>query len=182
MAKKTIVRTRYPLEDNVKRALFIRPGAGAPGTPNEFEIPYATREETDLGALTDKALNPDVGAYAYDRFRYVGRHAAGKATRTVKIIGGATVEVDCQRSNTFSILANSSFLLSVIRPLPGQVIKLRFKQDDVGGRQATWPDNFRWVYGEEPQLTLTPNAVDVAYMGYDEDDDVWEGNLLPDCR
>lgn len=181
MAKKTIVRTRYPLEDNVKRALWIRPGTGG-AVPSDFTIPYATREETDLGILTNKVLNPDVGAYAYDRFRYVGRHAAGKATRTLTITGGATVEIDCWRSNVFSILTTVSFTLSVIHPIPGQVIKLRFKQDEVGGRQVTWPDNFRWVNGEEPQLTLTPNAIDVVYTGYDEDDDVWEGNLLPDCR
>ena len=182
MAKKTIRRVKYPLEDNVKRVLFLRPGDSRT-LESDFVIPYATRAETDEGVLTNKALNPDVGAYAYDRLRYIGRHEAGKGTKTVALsIEAGIVRVDGYRSNVFRLNATESFVLQIVNPMPGQVIKLRFKQDATGGRQATWPANFKWVNGEEPQLTLTPNAVDVVYTGYDEEDGLWEGNLLPDCR
>lgn len=144
-------------------------------------VTFASRAETDAGILTTKALNPDVGAYAYDRFRHAGQHEAGKATRTVVVAGGASVVIDGRASNVFTVNLSASFELSIIYPIPGQVVRIRFKQG-AGGRLATWPSNFRWPGGIEPQLTQTANAIDVWYGGYDENDDVWEGNLLKDCK
>ena len=49
----------------------------------DLGIAFATREETDAGVIDDKALNPDVGAYAYDRKRWPAQHEAGKGTEVV---------------------------------------------------------------------------------------------------
>lgn len=172
MAKKTIRRTRYPLEDNVKRALFIRPTETTVFTPAEFDIPYATREETDAGVLLDKVLNPDVGAYAYDRFRYVGRHAAGKATRAILIEQDGSIEIDCRRSNVFRLLViGVATITNPIYPLDGQVVNVLIKQDDTGG-YAVSLGNKILVVGE---VDTAANARSLLSMQYDALDDVWVG-------
>lgn len=171
MAKKTIVRTRYPLEDNVKRALWIRPGTGG-AVPSDFTIPYATREETDLGILTNKVLNPDVGAYAYDRFRYVGRHAAGKATRTILLTEGGTVEINCHRSNVFRVKVTAPVTLSdPINALDGQVCNILIKQDATGGHTVSLGDKYATV----GTVDTSPNGVSLLSMQYDVEDDLWYG-------
>lgn len=172
MAKKTIRRTRYPLEDNVKRALFIRPTETTVLTPAEFDIPYATREETDAGVLLDKALNPDVGAYAYDRFRYVGRHAAGKATRAILLEQSGAIEIDCRRSNVFRLLVTGEATISnPIFPLDGQVINVLIKQNGTGGYAVSRGDKIL-VIGS---VDTAANARSLLSIQYDAVDDVWTG-------
>jgi hypothetical protein len=170
VAKKTIRRTRYPLEDNVKRALFIRQGDG--GAPSEFTIPYATRAETDAGVLLDKVLNPDVGAYAYDRFRYVGRHAAGKATRTILLTEGGNVVIDCHRSNVFRVLVTGGITLTnPINALDGQVINVLVKQDGTGGHAVSVGTALKLV----GDFDTAPNGVSLVSAQYDVEDENWYG-------
>lgn len=137
------------------------------------EIPWATRAETDAGVLTDKALNPDVGAYAYDRFRYWGQHAAGKATATVTLtITAAAVTADCRTSNVFRVgLTENITFNNPVNPIDGQVCNIRFKQDSPGGRTVTFGNKIK-VAGT---LATTANAVSILSMQYDSLDDQWEG-------
>jgi hypothetical protein len=170
VAKKTIRRTRYPLEDNVKRALFIRQGEG--GAPSEFTIPYATRAETDAGVLLDKVLNPDVGAYAYDRFRYVGRHAAGKATRTILLTEGGNVVIDCHKSNVFRVLVTGDITLTnPINALDGQVCNVLIRQDGTGGHTVEFGTKYKLI----GTVDTAVNGVSLLSMQYDVESDLWYG-------
>lgn len=144
-------------------------------------IAWATCEEADAGVVETKAINPKVGACSYDRKRRWGQHEAGKGTRTVNLTDAASVTLDCHTSNVFLLLLGGNrTLLEFENPIDGQVIKLRMKQDATGGRTLAFPANVRWIAGAAPTLSTAPNAVDVAYLGYDEGDDVWEGSFLPD--
>jgi hypothetical protein len=172
VAKKTIRRTRYPLEDNVKRALFLRPTETTIVTPAEFDIPYASREETDAGVLLDKVLNPDVGAYAYDRFRHAGLHSAGKATRAILIEQDGSIEIDCRRSNVFRLLVTgAATIANPIYPLDGQVVNILIKQDGTGGH-AVSRGNKILVAGS---IATGANARSLLSMQYDAADGVWVG-------
>ena len=149
--------------------------------PGEASVPWATHEEVDAGTPRYKAVDPETGAYAYDRLRHGGQHEAGKGTQTVALTDGATIDVDCSLSNVFSLtIGGDRTLNEFTNPYNGQVIKIRIKQDATGGWDITWPANVRWVQGGTPVLSTDPGAVDVVYLGYDENDDVWEGNMLPD--
>lgn len=182
MAKKKIVRTRYPLEDNIKRALFIRPGTGGGGEPGILEIPYATRAETDAGTLTDKVVNPDTGGYAYDRFRYPGQHSAGKGTATITSAAvDGSIPIDCRRSNVFrTTLTGDSTLGNPSGGLRGQTINISVFQDSVGGHTLDFGDAYLWVLGVTPEVSSAANAADLISCQYSEALGKWLCVYLPD--
>ena len=152
-------------------------GAGGIG-----EIPWATRIETDQGILTDKALNPDVGAYAYDRFRYVGQHAAGKGTATVELASNVlgTVEVNGALSNVFELLMDRNIYFDdPINPVNGQTINIRLKQDETGNWGATFSPAWEFVNKIDPTLTSTPGAKDMLSCQWNETDGLMQCSFLP---
>lgn len=178
MAKKDITRTKYPLEDNLKRVLRVNESV-VKTIPTA--IPYATRAEADAGVLKDKVMNPDVSAYAYDRFRYPGQHSAGKGTRTVTLTDAATITVDCKLSNVFRVtLGGNRTLAAPTNPYDGQVINIKLNQDGTGGRTLAWSSAFRFVSGYTPVLSTAANARDLASMQWDEADGKWDVSFLPD--
>jgi hypothetical protein len=145
------------------------------------EIEWATHEEVDAGAPRYKAVDPETGAYAYDRLRHPGQHQAGKGTKTVQLTDAPSISLNGHGSNVFRLtLGGNRTILPIDNPIQGQVIKLRIKQDATGGRTITWPANFRWIMDITPILSTAPNAVDIVYAAYDEVDNVWEGSFLPD--
>lgn len=143
------------------------------------QIEFATREETDAGVITDKALNPDVGAYAYDRFRWPGQHEAGKGTAqvTLPIVAGV-VTVDCLESNVFAVdLTESVTMAAPLNPFDGQVINVILRQDLVGGRTITWAAAWAF-FGGAPTLTQTPGATDLISCQYDSTLGLWLCSFL----
>ena len=187
MAKKKIVRTRYPLEDNIKRALFIRPGTGTggPSVPGILEIPYATRQETDAGTLTDKVLNPDVGAYAYDRFRYVGRHAAGKGTKVVSLSANTGVfTIDCAKSNVFELVLTDDGMeiANPVNPINGQTVNIHVRQPAEpveGGNQATFGTQWTFANKIDPVFTNEAGATDLLSCQWDPSAGKMRCTLVP---
>lgn len=179
MAKKTIVRTKYPLEDNVKRMVFIRPGGGGGG---EFTIPWATRAETDAGVLTDKALNPDVGAYAYDRLRHPGQHTAGKGTKVYPlVIDSGTVTIDSRKSDVFDLtLTDDVAFANPVNPINGQTINILLKQDEFGSRLATFGNQWTFVNRIDPVLSTDPGAVDMLSCQWDPSSAKMRCSFIPD--
>jgi hypothetical protein len=148
--------------------LFVRGrGEAAPALP--FEIPYATRAEADAGVLTDKVMNPDVTAYAYDRFRYPGQHAAGKGTRVVVLTPNAgVVTITGQRSNVFSLtLTESVHFANPVAPIDGQTINILLRQNEIGGHDATFDDQWEFTNRINPTLTPDANARDLLSCQWD---------------
>lgn len=134
------------------------------------EIPWATREETDAGILTDKALNPDVGAYAYDRFRHAGQHSAGKGTQVVTLAPvGTVVTVDQQLSNVFDLPLNDNYSMANPRnPINGQTVNVLIRQPVTGGKTITsWGSAWTFVNKINPEVTTDPNAVDLLSCQWD---------------
>jgi hypothetical protein len=143
------------------------------------EIPWATREETDAGILTDKALNPDVGAYAYDRLRWPGQHTAGKGTEgfIVPFASGAFT-IDCAESNVFEIvLTGNALIASPLNPIKGQTINILIKQDAVGGRTVTWGTAWTFFAGI-PVLSSEPLATDMLSCQWDDSALKWRCSFL----
>lgn len=146
-------------------------------------IEFATREETDLGVITDKALNPDVGAYAYDRFRYVGQHAAGKGTATVELfpVGTNTVIVNGALSNVFKLTLDRDVQFSdPINPVNGQTVNIHLKQNATGGYSASFSSAWKFTNKINPVLTADPNAHDMLSCQWDESEGVMCCSFLPD--
>lgn len=183
MAKKTIKRTKYQLEDNIKRVVFFRPGeGGGDGGGGIAEIPYATRAETDAGVLTDKALNPDVGAYAYDRFRYPGRHAAGKGTKVVSLQATSGVfTIDCLKSNVFEAVLTEADMVfaNPLNPINGQTINIHVRQTVEGGRQATFGDAWTFTNRIDPTFTEDASATDLLSCQWDASAGKMRCSFLP---
>ena len=146
------------------------------------EIPWATREETDAGVLTDKALNPDVGAYAYDRFRHAGQHTAGKGTETVILTPDTgVVTVDGNLSNVFRLVLNGDVTFAnPVNPINGQTINIHLKQDVAGGHAVTsWGSQWKFVNRINPVLSTAPNAIDLLSCQWNEIDGIMECSFLP---
>ena len=146
------------------------------------EIPWATREETDEGILTDKALNPDVGAYAYDRFRHVGQHAAGKGTATVMLspVSGV-VTVNGALSNVFRLLlTNDVEMANPVNPVNGQTINIHLKQNPTGGHQITaWGSQWTFTNKINPELSAPGNSHDMLSCQWNEVDGKMHCSFLP---
>ena len=175
MAKKTIRRTKYPFEDNIKRVVFLRGGGDVDVTniindiSGLLEIPYATRIEVDAGTITDKVVSPDTGGYAYDRLRKVGRHEAGKGTKVVALTPDTgVVTINCQRSNVFTLtLTESVHFANPVSPINGQTVNILLRQDDVGGHEATFDDQWEFANRIDPTLTPDANAKDLLSCQWD---------------
>lgn len=147
------------------------------------EIPWATREETDEGILTDKALNPDVGAYAYDRLHHEGQHTAGKGTAVVALTPVAgVVTIDFRESNVFEIeLGGNYTMANPVFPVNGQTSNILFKQPDTGGGQiSTWGSMWTFVNKINPVFTMTPGAVALLSCQWDPTDNKMRCSFLPD--
>jgi hypothetical protein len=147
------------------------------------EIPWATREETDEGVLTDKALNPDVGAYAYDRFRHVGQHAAGKGTATVTLspVTGV-VTVNGALSNVFYLTLNEDVtqMANPVNPVNGQTINIHLKQPPLGGKEIlAWGDQWTFTNKINPVLSTAGNAHDMLSCQWNEVDGKMHCSFLP---
>jgi hypothetical protein len=179
VAKKTVNRTKYQLEDNVKRVLFLNRGQE---NNDPFAIPYATRAEADAGIALDKVMNPDVSAYAYDRLRHSAQHSAGKGTSvaTLQPVSGV-VPVDCRRSNVFGLTFTENLLLgNPVNGFSGQVINFIFQQDGTGSRTITFGDAYAFVGGFTPQLSTAAGAVDLMSCQYYPSLGLWLCSWLPD--
>lgn len=170
MAKQPINRTKFPLEDNIKR--IVRLGGG---TVIQQGVEFATREETDAGVLTTKAIHPDGGAYAYDRLRKVGKHTAGKATTEVALfVNSGSATPNCALSNVFRLLVTGDVTLAnPINPLSGQVINIILKQDDTGGHTITLGGKYTFAGGTAPTLSTGAGEKDLLSCQYDAVDDAW---------
>lgn len=146
------------------------------------EIPWATRAETDAGILTDKALNPDVGRYAYDRFRHVGQHSAGKGTATVALAPTATdyIVVNGALSNVFELLLDRNvYFDDPLNPVGGQTINIRLKQDETGGWGATFSPAWQFVNKIDPSLSPEPGARDMLSCQWNETEGLMQCSFLP---
>lgn len=167
----------YDASSNLHVKVLAQLGAGGIA-----EIPWATREETDAGVLTDKALNPDVGAYAYDRFRHPGQHSAGKGTETALLTPvSGVVTVDGERSNVFRLVLDSDVTFAnPINPINGQTINIQLKQNVVGGHSITeFGSQWKFVNRINPVLSSAPNAIDVLSCQWNEIDGIMECSFLP---
>lgn len=156
-----------------------RPAALGGGGSN---IEFATREETDAGVILDKALNPDVGAYAYDRFRWPGQHAAGKGTQTVTLVPNTgVVTVDGLLTNVFYLsLEEDVEFANPINPINGQTINIHLRQDITGGHGVSaWGSQWKFVNKINPVLSTNPNAHDMLSCQWNEIDGIMLCSFLP---
>ncbi len=144
-------------------------------------IPWATREETDAGVLTTKALNPDVGAYAYDRIRWPAQHTAGKGTASVVLTpSSGVVTVDGDDSNVFELtLAENVSFATPANPKNGQTVNILLRQDATGGRTVTFNSAWTFTNRIDPVLSTDANAVDLLSCQWDATAGVMRCTLLP---
>lgn len=194
MAKKPTRRTKYQLEDNVKRVVFVRPaeasstgggstgGTGGTSTTVVAEIPYATRDETDDGTLTDKVVNPDGGAYAYDRLRHGAQHSAGKGTKVYTLTDATTIAINCRRSNVFEVTLNglgNRTLGAPTSPYRGQTINILVTQGEDGSQTLDFDPVFTFSGGLVPVLSTTPGSTDLISCQYQESVGKWRCAFMP---
>ena len=146
-------------------------------------VGFATREETDAGVILNKALNPDVGAYAYDRFRYVGTHAAGKGTTTAVLTPSAgVVTVNGALSNVFYLTLDVDIteMANPINMVNGQTINIHLKQPDVGGNTIlAWGSQWTFANKINPVLSTDSIAHDLLSCQWNEADSKMHCSFLP---
>ena len=163
----------YELEDVL--------GGFKPGESNATA--WATHEEVDAGAPRYKAVDPETGAYAYDRLRHVGQHGAGKGTATVELTpASGVVTVNGALSNVFRLVlgANVAEMANPINPVNGQTINIHLKQDETGGRVILlWGTQWKFVNRVDPVLSLAGNAIDLLSCQWNETDAIMECAFLP---
>jgi len=169
----------YELEDVLGG---FSPGESSVTNIYGTNIEFATRIETDAGVITTKALNPDVGAYAYDRFRYAGQHAAGKGTATVTLTPDTgVVTLDGLLSNVFYLtLTENVTMANPVNPINGQTVNIHVKQDETGGWQIDeWGSQWKFTNRINPTFSTDPNAIDLLSCQWNETDAIMECSFLP---
>jgi hypothetical protein len=146
------------------------------------EIVWATQEEVDEGVVHYKAIAPLTGAYAYDRLRHVGQHAAGKGTATVQLFPDAlgNIQVDGALSNVFEVVVDRDIHFNdPINPVNGQTINIRLKQNLTGGWAATFGSAWEFVNKIDPTLSSAPGAKDLLSCQWNETDQLMQCSFLP---
>lgn len=142
---------------------------------------FASREETDAGVILDKALNPDVGAYAYDRLRWPNQHEAGKGTAAVPLVPVAgVVTIDPLLSNVFELdLTADVTFANTVGAFSGQVVNVLLRQDAIGGWNAEFGDMWTFVNRVDPTLTPDANSTDMLSCQWDSTRNKWRCALQP---
>lgn len=146
-------------------------------------ISWATHDEVDAGAPRYKAVDPETGAYAYDRLRHVGQHTAGKGTASVTAVPSAgVVTIDCKLSNVFDVplTAATVEVANPVDPIGGQTINIHLRQDAEGGRGFTFGTAWTFVNGVDPVPTADPLAVDLLSCQWDSTSAKMRCAFLPD--
>jgi hypothetical protein len=162
-------------DQHVKVLAALGGGGGGGG------VEFATREETDAGIILDKALNPDVGAYAYDRFRHVGQHSAGKGTASVVLTPvSGVITIDQALSNVFeTTLSQNVVFANPINPIGGQTVNILVRQNLTGGFTGTFGTAWTFTNKSTPAFTTTPGAVDLLSCQWDSSAGKMRATLLP---
>jgi hypothetical protein len=145
-------------------------------------IDFATNAETDAGSISNKAVQPAGGAYAYDRLRHVGQHAAGKGTATVVLTPDTgVVTVNGALSNVFYLtLAEDLEMANPVNPINGQTVNIHLKQDETGGHQITeWGSQWKFTNRINPTLSTDGNSIDLLSCQWNETDAIMECSFLP---
>ena len=143
---------------------------------------YATCAEADAGVITDKVINPAVGACSYDRKRVAGQHEAGKGTQAVTLApSGTTVTVDCALSNVFQLTLSGNYTLAdPVNPLNGQTVNILLRQDITGGRTLAFSGAWTFANRVDPVLTATAGAVDMLSCQWDAAAGAMRCTFIPD--
>lgn len=151
-------------------------GGGGGGITN-----FASREETDAGVILDKALNPDVGAYAYDRLRWPNQHEAGKGTAAVALTPVAgVVTLDTFLSNVFELdLTENVTFADSPGMFSGQVVNTLIRQNATGGWTADFGPMWTFVNRVDPTITPDANATDMLSCQWDATRSKWRCALQP---
>jgi hypothetical protein len=151
-------------------------GGGGGGITN-----FASREETDAGVILDKALNPDVGAYAYDRLRWPNQHEAGKGTAAVVLTPvSGVVTLDTFLSNVFELdLTENVTFADSPGMFSGQVVNTLIRQDATGGWTADFGPMWTFVNRVDPTITPDANATDMLSCQWDATRSKWRCALQP---
>ncbi len=95
---------------------------------------------------------------------------------TVALTDGASIAVDAQSGNTFTVtIAGNRTIANPTNPTSGQRILFRIKQDGVGGRTITWDTAYRFsVDVPQPTLSTTANLTDYIGFVYNATDSKWD--------
>lgn len=143
---------------------------------------FATNAETDAGVITDKAVQPAGGAYAYDRLRHAGQHEAGKGTAAVTLVPDTgVVTIDGNLSNVFEItLTENVTFADPINLKNGQTYNVVITQDGTGGRTATFGTAWTFTNRIDPVLSTAANAVDMLSCQWQPSSGKVRATLLPD--
>jgi hypothetical protein len=151
-------------------------------TEYDVTVNFATDAETDAGTIDNKAVQPEGGAYAYDRKRHWGQHEAGKGTETVTLTPDTgVITVDGQLSNVFRVVLDGDDyeFANPVNPINGQTINIHLIQDVTGGRQVTFDSQWKFANRIDPVLTEDGNAEDMLSCQWDETAAVMKCTFIP---
>jgi hypothetical protein len=106
-----------------------------------------------------------------------GSLVVSKSVRSgiVALTDQPTITTDASMGNTFTAtLAGNRTIAAPTNPESGQILRYRFKQDEVGNRTVTWNSVFRFSGGIAPVLTVAAGKVDYIAFEYNLEDAKWD--------
>jgi len=105
-------------------------------------------------------------------------------TTEVALVDGATVDVNCEDGNSFTLTPTQSFTLNnpLNPPSAGTTMTLhiRVQQDGTGGRVITWGTKYKFQGGSAPILSTGIGEIDLIQATYDSANDIWITTVLKD--
>lgn len=130
--------------------------------------------EITAGELADAILSSNI-----PRLDTKNIFTKANATTVVSLTSGSTVSIDASLSNTFRLVAGTSFTLANPTNLAdGQTILIRILQDGGGSRAITYGSMYKFPSGADKLLSTAANASDMLTCEYDSTDGTLNCTLL----
>jgi hypothetical protein len=129
-----------------------------------------TKQVTNALLFTNSTLvTPNIGAANATSIIASGDITAKrfKLTMPNATAASTTTALDLSTGNVFTInLSLNVTTLNLTNPAVGTYL-IKFVQDATGSRDVTFPTSWKWAGGVIPNLTNTPNKLDIVTLIYD---------------
>ena len=145
---------------------------------------YMIQKYCGFSYVTDQSDYSSLATYIAKEFLFTSRYQIGHPQITLEadfnnncavftlqeLSGSGTITIDWKLGNKVSLTLTGDVTLAFEDPPKSANLLLKIQQDSTGGRSLTFPSNVKWPDGMSPNITDTPNAIDIFTFFFDGTD------------
>ena len=145
---------------------------------------YMMQKYCGFTYVTDQSDYSNLATYIAEEVLFTSRYHVGHQQITFEadfnsncavftlqqISGSGTVTIDWNLGNKVALTITGDVTLVFKDPPKSANLLLKTQQDATGGHSLTFPSNVKWPDGMGPNITDTPNAIDIFTFFFDGTD------------